>query len=73
MLKKIPVGELRVGMHLHAMCGAWLDHPFWRTQFVLQDPADLRKLLASGVKEVVVTRDVVLNKANPLVVMEKAG
>jgi ATP-dependent Clp protease ATP-binding subunit ClpX len=27
----------------------------------------------SGVKEVVVTRDVVLNKANPLVVMEKAG
>ncbi len=27
----------------------------------------------SGVKEVVVTRDVVLHKANPLVVMEKAG
>jgi ATP-dependent Clp protease ATP-binding subunit ClpX len=27
----------------------------------------------SGVKEVVVTRDVVLNKSNPLVVMEKAG
>jgi len=27
----------------------------------------------SGVKEVVVTRDVVLNKSNPLIVMEKAG
>jgi len=27
----------------------------------------------SGVKEIVVTRDVVLNKSNPLIVMEKAG
>lgn len=54
MLKKITVGELRIGMHLHEMCGAWLDHPFWRTKFVLQDPDDLRKLLASGVKEVVI-------------------
>lgn len=54
MLKKIPVGDLRIGMHLHEMCGAWLDHPFWRTKFVLQDPDDLRKLLASGVKEVVI-------------------
>ena len=27
----------------------------------------------SGVKEVVITRDVVLNKSNPLEVMEKTG
>jgi HD-GYP domain-containing protein (c-di-GMP phosphodiesterase class II) len=52
MLKKIPVEELRLGMHLHAMCGAWLDHPFWRTKFILRDPADLEKLRASSVAEV---------------------
>jgi putative nucleotidyltransferase with HDIG domain len=52
MLKKIPVGELRLGMHLHELCGAWLDHPFWKTRFVLADLQDLRKLQASGVKEV---------------------
>jgi HD-GYP domain-containing protein (c-di-GMP phosphodiesterase class II) len=52
MLKKIPVEDLRLGMHLHAMCGAWLDHPFWRTKFILRDPADLDKLRASSVKEV---------------------
>jgi HD-GYP domain-containing protein (c-di-GMP phosphodiesterase class II) len=52
MLKKISVDELRLGMHLHAMCGAWLDHPFWRTKFILRDRADLDKLRASGVKEV---------------------
>lgn len=52
MLKKIPVEELQLGMHLHAMCGAWLDHPFWRTKFILRDPADLEKLRASSVTEV---------------------
>ncbi len=52
MLKKISVEELRLGMHLHAMCGAWLDHPFWRTKFILRDPADLEKLRASSVTEV---------------------
>ncbi len=52
MLKKIPVGQLRVGMHLHALEGPWMSHPFWRTKFVLRDPADLRKLLDSSVTEV---------------------
>jgi hypothetical protein len=41
MLKKIPVHQLSLGMHLQAFCGAWLDHPFWRTKFVLSDPKDL--------------------------------
>ena len=50
-LKKVPVDRMRLGMHLHEMCGAWLDHPFWKTKFVLRDPADLSKLQASGIKE----------------------
>ncbi len=49
MLKKITVEELTLGMHLHELCGGWLDHPFWKTQFVLTDPADLSKLRDSGV------------------------
>jgi hypothetical protein len=52
MLQKIRVDQLRLGMHLHELCGAWLDHPFWKTKFVLRDPADLKKLLDSGIKEV---------------------
>ncbi|MBS0449663.1 MAG: DUF3391 domain-containing protein, partial [Proteobacteria bacterium] len=51
MLKKISVSELRLGMHLHELCGSWLDHPFWKTKFVLRDPADLEKLRSSGVAE----------------------
>jgi HD-GYP domain-containing protein (c-di-GMP phosphodiesterase class II) len=52
MLQKISVDQLRLGMHLHELCGAWLDHPFWKTKFVLRDPGDLKKLLDSGIKEV---------------------
>jgi HD-GYP domain-containing protein (c-di-GMP phosphodiesterase class II) len=54
MHKTVRVDQLRLGMHLHSLCGAWLEHPFWKTRFVLQDPADLDKLLASGVKECVI-------------------
>ncbi len=51
-LKKIPVEQARLGMHLHALEGAWIDHPFWKTKFVLKDPADLDKLRQSAVREV---------------------
>ena len=50
-LKKIPVEQVRLGMHLHELCGAWLDHPFWKTKFVLHDAVDLEKLQRSGVQE----------------------
>lgn len=49
MLKKIPTRQLRLGMHIHALDGAWLDHPFWKTRFLLTSQADLDKLLASEV------------------------
>jgi putative nucleotidyltransferase with HDIG domain len=52
MLKKIPVKQLTLGMHLQAFCGAWLDHPFWRTKFVLTDPNDLVLIAESPIKEV---------------------
>lgn len=51
MLKKISVRDVRLGMHVHSLCGAWLDHPFWKTKFLLEDTADLDKLQASGVTD----------------------
>jgi len=52
MLKRIPVDQLSLGMHLQAFCGAWLDHPFWRTKFVLSDPNDLILIRESLITEV---------------------
>ncbi len=50
MHKKIPVSELRVGMHLLRLEGSWISHPFWRTRFVIDDPRTLAEVRASGVK-----------------------
>jgi HD-GYP domain-containing protein (c-di-GMP phosphodiesterase class II) len=52
MLKKISTGEVRLGMYLQSMEGAWLSHPFWKTKFVLTEPADLAALKSSGVPAV---------------------
>ena len=52
MLKKISAEQLCLGMHLQDFCGAWLDHPFWRTKFVLTDAKDIKLILESPIKEV---------------------
>jgi len=41
-------------MFVQEMKGAWIDHPFWRKSFVLQDPDDLKKLRASKIDGVVI-------------------
>lgn len=52
MLKKIAVEQLSMGMHLKEFCGSWMEHPFWRTGFVLVDPKDIKTILDSSIKEV---------------------
>jgi len=39
-------------MFLNEMCGSWMDHPFWNTRFLLDNPADIESLRNSAVKEV---------------------
>jgi len=50
--KKIKAKDLRLGMHLDELCGSWMEHPFWRSKFVLKDPQDIRRILDSGITEV---------------------
>lgn len=52
MLKKVPVSQVRLGMFLHALEGDWLDHPFWKTRFVLKTEKELEKLRNSVITEV---------------------
>ncbi len=52
MLKKIGVEHLRLGMYVHELCGSWMDHPFWRTRFELDDAEDIRRLRESAVRDV---------------------
>ena len=52
MLKKIRVDQVRLGMHLHALEGAWMDHPFWKTRFIIREVEQLKKLQDSVIAEV---------------------
>ncbi|HEX5843619.1 MAG TPA: HD-GYP domain-containing protein [Pseudomonas sp.] len=51
MLKCIAVADLRVGMFIHEFCGAWMDHPFWRSKFLLRSEKDLQRIRASSIGE----------------------
>ncbi|BBE50125.1 Cyclic di-GMP phosphodiesterase response regulator RpfG [Ferriphaselus amnicola] len=52
MLKKIKVPDVRLGMYLQEICASWMDHPFWRKSFLLEDAADLKTLQTCGVTDV---------------------
>jgi putative nucleotidyltransferase with HDIG domain len=52
MLKRIDVAHLKTGMFIQEFCGSWMHHPFWRSNFMLSDPEDLRRIHESALKEV---------------------
>lgn len=54
MLKRISIKQIRLGMHIHKLTGSWIDHPFWRQSFKLDDADTLRQLRESPVKEVII-------------------
>ncbi len=54
MLKRIAVEDLRLGMFVQELCGSWMDHPFWRSRIKLDDPAVLKQIQDSPVREVMI-------------------
>ena len=52
MIKKIAVEHLVLGMYLQGFCGSWMEHPFWRTRFLLEDQSDIAAIRASSIREV---------------------
>ena len=65
MIKKIPVRQLRMGMHLQRLEGSWLKHPFWKTQFVIDSQSDLKRLQTCGVDDCWIDTDLGLDVAEP--------
>ena len=50
MVKRISVEQVRLGMYIQELVCSWMDHPFWRTSFLLDDPKDLKTLLSTKIK-----------------------
>ncbi len=52
MIKKVQAGDVRLGMYIHEIKGNWLEHPFWRKSFLLDQQKDLDKLLSCILDEI---------------------
>ncbi len=52
MIKKIQAEQVRLGMYIHEINGNWLELPFWRTSFKLDNEKDLDKLLTCRCEEI---------------------
>jgi putative nucleotidyltransferase with HDIG domain len=52
MRKKISVGDARIGMFLHEVCGSWMEHPFWKKSFKLTTPKEIKTLQECGIQEI---------------------
>ncbi|HEU0187832.1 MAG TPA: DUF3391 domain-containing protein, partial [Gallionellaceae bacterium] len=72
MLKKIHVQDVKEGMYLQEICGSWMDHPFWKKSFLLNDPKDIKTLNECGVHEVWIDTDKGLDVDASVVVASKA-
>lgn len=51
MQKKVEIKNLVPGMYLTKVCGSWLEHPFWKKSFILEQK-DIILLSQSGITEV---------------------
>ena len=54
MLVKIASRELRAGMYVASVEGAWIHNPFWRSSFKLSDRSQIERLVESGVEFVTI-------------------
>ncbi|HEY3697709.1 MAG TPA: HD-GYP domain-containing protein [Spongiibacteraceae bacterium] len=50
--KWIDINDLTLGMFVVKLGGAWVDHPFWKTRFLLANEEDLRLLQNAGLSRV---------------------
>lgn len=57
MKKKISVSDVRLGMYIDSLCGSWIDHPFWKKSFLLDQQKDMDSLLVCGTKELWIDTD----------------
>ena len=57
MLKRIKVKDVKLGMHIHEVNGAWMGKPDWRVSCLMDKAEDLAKLHASSLSEIWIDTD----------------
>jgi putative nucleotidyltransferase with HDIG domain len=52
MIKRIPLQDLRPGMHIHDLNCSWVVHPLFLTRFKVKSEEEIEKIVEMGVREV---------------------
>jgi HD-GYP domain-containing protein (c-di-GMP phosphodiesterase class II) len=50
MIKTISSKQLKKGMYIQELNCSWIDHPFARNQFVINEQSDIKKVISAGIK-----------------------
>lgn len=56
MLFRVTPEAAQIGMFVHAFEGRWIDHPFWRSRFLIETADQLARIRGSGVDALVIDR-----------------
>jgi putative nucleotidyltransferase with HDIG domain len=65
MIKKIAVGDLKPGMYVHDLDCGWLEHPFFRSRFLIQDQKQIGRILAAGINHVTIDTELGCDLPDP--------
>ena len=52
MLRRIKAEQLQVGMFVARLGGPWINHPFWRSRFLVNSDEQIEQVLAANVQDV---------------------
>ncbi|MCJ2186804.1 HD-GYP domain-containing protein [Novosphingobium beihaiensis] len=56
-LKQISTSQVEMGMFVHSFQGSWLNHPFWKARFLIEDEDRLLAVRGSALDGVVIDTD----------------
>ncbi|MCJ2178960.1 HD-GYP domain-containing protein [Novosphingobium album (ex Hu et al. 2023)] len=56
-LKQISTSQVEMGMFVHSFQGSWLNHPFWKARFLIEDEDRLEAVRQSALDGVVIDTD----------------
>lgn len=56
MLFRLRPEQVEIGMFVHAFEGRWLDHPFWRSRFLVETAEQVARIRQSGVDALLIDR-----------------
>lgn len=76
-MKLISLDQLELGMYVGRMEGAWVEHPFWRTRFLIRTTEELASLRAAEIERIWIDtskgKDIVAAPRAPVTTPETAA